>query len=113
MTGSLADAIDTYHGLLTDEIAQASQEQLESQLRARNLYFGDRPVCTVLRPRFLSPEQHRVMRIGVDRVMRAVRTAYEAAMASPAVRAQFALMEWEERLLGCGPRFRNPSPPLG
>jgi uncharacterized circularly permuted ATP-grasp superfamily protein len=110
VTASLTDAIDTYHDLLTDEIAEASQEQLESQLRARNLYFGDRPVCTVLRPRFLSPEQHRVMRIGVDRVMRAFRTAYEAAMASPAVRAQFALMEWEERLLGCGPRFRNPSP---
>ncbi len=110
MTSSLADAIDTYHGLLTDELAQASQEQLESQLRARNLFFGDRPVCTVLRPRFLSPEQHRTMRTGVDRVMRPFRTAYEAAMANPAVRAQFGLADWEERLIACGPRVRDPSP---
>jgi uncharacterized circularly permuted ATP-grasp superfamily protein len=110
VTTSGTEAIDTYHGLLTEEIAQASQAQLESQLAARNLYFGDRPVCTVLRPRFLSPEQHHAMRTGVDRVMRAFRTAYDAAMANPAVRAQFALMEWEERLISCGPRLRNPSP---
>ena len=110
MTTSGTDAIDTYHGLLTEEIAQASQAQLESQLRKRNLFFGDRPVCTVLRPRFLSPEQHRAMRTGVDRVMRAFRTAYDAAMVNPAVRAQFALTDWEERLIGCGPKLRDPSP---
>ena len=110
MTDSLTDAIDTYHDLLTTEIGEASQEQLESQLRARGLFFGDRPVCTVLRPRFLTPEQHRTMQTGASRVMRAFRTAYEAAMANPAVRAQFALVEWEERLIGCGPRLRNPSP---
>ena len=29
--------------------------------------------------------------------MRPFRTAYEAAMANPAVRAQFGLTDWEER----------------
>ncbi|HEY8256899.1 MAG TPA: hypothetical protein VIG08_04530 [Gemmatimonadales bacterium] len=110
MSDSLPDAIDTYHGLLTDEIAQSSQSQLESQVRERGLYFGDRPVCTVLRPRFLSREQHRTMQTGAGRIMRAFRTAYEAAMANPGVRAQFALAEWEERLIGCSPGFRDPSP---
>ncbi|MGH3993464.1 MAG: hypothetical protein ACRDSN_13510, partial [Pseudonocardiaceae bacterium] len=67
-------------------------------------------ICTVLRPRFLTPEQYRVLQAGVAQVMRPFRTAYAAAMANPAVRAQFALLDWEERLLGCGPGFRDPSP---
>ena len=32
-----------------------SQAQLEAQLRGRGLFFGDRPLCTVLRPRFMTP----------------------------------------------------------
>jgi hypothetical protein len=104
------DAIATFHDLLTDEIAEASHAQLDAQLRSRRLYFGDRPICTVLRPRFLTPEQYRVLQAGATQVMRPFRTAYAAAMANAAVRAQFALLEWEERLLDCGPGFRDPSP---
>jgi hypothetical protein len=107
---ALSDAIGAFHDLLTDEIAEASQSQLDAQLRSRGLYFGDRPLCTVLRPRFLTPEQYRVLRAGVDQVMRPFRTAYTAAMADPAVRAQFALLDWEEALLDGGSGFRDPSP---
>jgi uncharacterized circularly permuted ATP-grasp superfamily protein len=110
VTVGLSDAIATFHDLMTDEIAQASQAQLETQLRSRGLDFGDRPICTVLRPRFLTPEQYRALREGVDQVMRPFRTAYAAALANAAVRAQFGLLDWEERLLDCGPGFRNPSP---
>jgi uncharacterized circularly permuted ATP-grasp superfamily protein len=42
--------------------------------------------------------------------MRPFRTAYAAALADAKVRAQFGLLDWEERLLGCGPGFRDPSP---
>jgi hypothetical protein len=110
VTGALAEAIATYHDLLTDEIAQASQAQLERQLRSRGLYFGDRPLCTVLRPRFLTSDQYRALQMGVEQVMRPFRTAYAAALSNPAVRAQFALLDWEERLLDCRPGFRDPSP---
>jgi uncharacterized circularly permuted ATP-grasp superfamily protein len=110
VTLTLADAIATFHDLLTDEMAQASQTQLETQLRLRGLYFGERPICTVLRPRFLTPEQYRILRAGVDQVMRPFRTAYTAALANAAIRAQFGLLDWEEQLLGCGPGFRDPSP---
>jgi uncharacterized circularly permuted ATP-grasp superfamily protein len=110
VTVALSDAIAAFHDLLTDEIAEASQAQLETQLRSRGLYFGDRPICSVLRPRFLTPEQYRILRAGVDQVMRPFRTAYAAALSNTAVRAQFALLDWEERLLDCGPGFRDPSP---
>jgi hypothetical protein len=110
LTSPPSDAIGFYHEILTDELAAASQAQLESQLRSRRLYFGDRPLCTVLRPRFMSPEQYRVLQAGVQPIVRAFRTAHQAAMANSAVRAQFALHDWEERLVGCHPGFPDPSP---
>ncbi|HSJ08730.1 MAG TPA: hypothetical protein VK928_02425, partial [Longimicrobiales bacterium] len=59
---ALQQAIDDYHALLSDEVAQESQEQLDDQLRRRGLYFGQRPLCTVLRPRFLTSAQYEFLR---------------------------------------------------
>ncbi|MBI1802636.1 MAG: hypothetical protein HYR71_13505, partial [Chloroflexi bacterium] len=58
---NLREAIDTYHSLLApdrigDETARASQFQLTQQQQRRGLFFGTRPLCTVLRPRFLTGE---------------------------------------------------------
>lgn len=110
MSGSSADAIAAYHDLLTDDVAAESQAQLDSQLRARGLFFGDRPLCTVVRPRFMSPAQHRELQSGVARVARAFGRAHEAAMADAALRAQFGLEDWEERLITFDPGFAEPSP---
>ena len=57
----LRDAIDQYHELLTAELAEESQWHLDEQLRRRGLFFGDRALCTVLRPRFLSAAQYRFL----------------------------------------------------
>jgi hypothetical protein len=110
VTGASADAIAAYHDLLTDEVAAESQAQLDAQLLARGLRFGERPVCTVLRPRFLSPERYRTLQRGAGRVMAAFRRAHAAAMADPGIRAQLALEPWEERLIGADPGFAEPSP---
>jgi hypothetical protein len=58
----LQDAIQTYLELLTDDLACACQERLDEQQRRRGLRFGDRLLCTVLRPRFLTAEQFRFLR---------------------------------------------------
>ena len=50
----LGEAIDFYHSLLDDEIGIQSQAQLTRQLHHRQLFFGERPLCTVLRPRFIT-----------------------------------------------------------
>ncbi|HYC30888.1 MAG TPA: hypothetical protein VEB59_01300, partial [Gemmatimonadales bacterium] len=110
MTGEAADAIAAYHDLLTEEVAAESQARLEERLRARGLVFGDRPVCTVIRPRFMSPERYRLLQRGVRRVMGAFRRAHDAAMADAGLRAQFALEPWEERLIAADPGFSEPSP---
>ncbi len=107
---NLRDAIDRYHSLLDDETARASQFQLDQQQRRHGLFFGARPICTVLRPRFLTHEQYRFLRRAIHAVMPAFQKAYEAALADANVRAQFRLADWEEELIQVDPGFKAPSP---
>lgn len=106
----LQEAIDTYHELLSEELAQESDAQLRDQLARRGLFFGDRPLCSVLRPRFLSPEQYRFLQQRVEILLGAFDKAYRAAMSDPDFRAQFALWDWEEELIQHEPGFPNPTP---
>jgi len=104
-------AISHYHDLLADpDLAQASHAMLEDQLRRRNLVFGDRALCTVLRPRFFTVAALRTLETRVRRLMEAFRKAHEAALANAAVRAQFRLADWEEALVLADPGYRSPSP---
>jgi hypothetical protein len=104
------EAITHYHELLTDELAQASDAMLSDQLRRRGLIFGDRPLATVLRPRFMTLANYRLLQRRVRLLMRAFGKAYQRAVADQAFRAQFRLADWEERLIRHDPGFREPSP---
>jgi hypothetical protein len=104
------EAIQRYHDLLDDETGRQSQAQLNDQLHRRELFFGERPLCTVLRPRFLSAEQYQHLRQAIANVMPAFARAHQAALAQPAFRAQFGLADWEEALIQDDPRFGTPSP---
>ena len=106
----MRDAIAAYHDLLTPETAAESQGMLDEQLRRHELVFGDRALCTVLRPRFTSHENHRILQRRVRSLMRAFGKTYEAAIADRAFRSQFLLADWEESLIHHDPGFPNPSP---
>jgi glutathionylspermidine synthase len=106
----LQEAINTYHELLTDELAQASEAQLNDQLRRRGLYFGDRPLCTVLRPRFFTPRQYSFLRARVQIILSAFDKAYRAGMADPEFLKQFRLDDWEHELIQHDPGYRSPTP---
>src|SRR2546423_3651572 len=106
----LRDAIDEYHELLDVDLAGESQWRLDDQLRHRGLFFGDRALCTVLRPRFLSAVQYRFLQRRAALVLKAFDTAYRAAVADERLLAQFKLAEWECSLVRHDPGFRDPSP---
>ena len=106
----LWEAIETYHDLLTDGIAAASQEQLDDQQQQRGLFFGERPLCTVLRPRFLTPEQHTFLTWRVRLLMRAFNKAYRTAISDRPFLEQFRLLDWEIELIQHDPGFHDPSP---
>src|SRR5437660_12244656 len=107
---SLREAIQRYHDLLTDDLAAASQAQLEAQQRQRGLYFSERPLCTVLRPRFMTPGQYSFLQSRVQVLLRALDKVYSVAMADAGFRAQFGLLDWEEELVQHDPGFRDASP---
>jgi hypothetical protein len=106
---ALREGIETYRELLSETLAAESEAQLALQQRRRGLAFGQRPLCTVLRPRFLLPEQYTWLKGVVGILLGAFDKALAAALAEPKFRRQFALSPWEEELVGQDPGF-NPSP---
>jgi hypothetical protein len=108
----LGGAIGRWHDLLAGdrELAAETAHRMEEEHRRRGMFFGERALCSVLRPRFLTPAQYVHVRRGVETLMRAFDTAYRAAMADPALLAQFRLLDWEAALLGDDPGFTSPSP---
>jgi hypothetical protein len=106
----LHDAIQTYLDLLTDDLAGASQERLDEQQRRRGLGFGGRPLCTVLRPRFLTVDQYRFLRARVRLLMQAFNVVHEHAVADAGFRARFGLTPEEDELFRLDPGFRCPMP---
>jgi uncharacterized circularly permuted ATP-grasp superfamily protein len=103
-------AIAHYHELLTDDLAQASEAMLAEQLRRRGLVFGDRPLATVLRPRFMALARYRLLQQRVRLLMAAFGKVYQRALADPAFRRQFRLAHWEEQLIRHDPGLGQPSP---
>jgi hypothetical protein len=106
----LHDAISTYHDLLTDQLAADSQAMLDAQQPRRHLGFGTRPLCTALRPRFLSPGQYHFLHERVAVLMKAFNRCHDAAMADPAFRAQYRLLPDDEALLSIDPGYPCPMP---
>jgi hypothetical protein len=108
----MSDVIAVYHDLLTSNptLAADSQAALDQAQQLRGLVFGTRPVCTVLRPRFLTPAQYRLLHDTVKVLLPAFQTIYERALADFEFRHQFRLHDWEAELLAVDPGYRDPSP---
>jgi len=108
---ALRDAVARYHDLLGHAaLAADTHARIEEEHRRRGMFFGERPLCSVLRPRFLTPGQFRHIRRGVETLMGAFGTAHRAAMADAEFLRQFRLLDWEEELLRGDPGFADPSP---
>src|SRR5438874_8794812 len=103
----MSDAISCYHDLLASgaTLAADSQAALEKAQQLRGLHFGTRPVCTVLRPRFLTPAQYRLLHDTVKVLLPAFEAIYDRALADTDFRQQFRMVDWEEQLLGVDPGF--------
>jgi len=107
---TLRRAIERYHELLTPEVAAESQGLLDEQLLTRGLFFGDRALCTVLRPRLLLGEQYGYVQQQCVLLLAAFARALRAALGDPAVLDQFGLEDWERTLVEFDPGFREASP---
>jgi hypothetical protein len=99
LRAQLEQAIGDYHDGLTPDLAAESAGWLGERLAHRGLQFGERPLCTTIRPRFLVPEAWNRIRATGSALAHAFNRAHAAAMARPDVLAQFHLTDWEHTLL--------------
>jgi hypothetical protein len=106
------DAIAAWNALLDADasMALASADQLDTALRKDDMVFGGRALCTVIRPRFFSPAEYRLLCDRMALIMRGFRSAYEHALADPAVLDQFRITEWERTLITEDKSGIAPSP---
>ncbi|MBY0228668.1 MAG: hypothetical protein K2W96_05245 [Gemmataceae bacterium] len=104
------DAIQHYHSLLTPALAADSQERLDEQQKRRGIGFGDKLLCNVLRPRFLSLDEYRFIRRRVRLLMAACAKVHAATLADAGFRRQFRLTAEEEELFGIDPGYACPMP---
>lgn len=97
---TLHRAIQTYHDLsLTGTLAQESWALLAPGLRQRNLVFGDRPICTVLRPMFHTADSYRYLAERTRLALGVFQKLTTALLADPTLRAQLYLDSAEEQLV--------------
>ncbi len=101
----LQRAIELYHSLLTPALASESQTLLSEQQQRRGLFFGTRPLCTILRPRLLTTAQYHHLQRSLRQIMPAFAKVEQAALHDPAVLQQFMLSDWEKELLPFEPGF--------
>ncbi len=105
----LHDAITFYHSLLDDESALANQAVLDAGQRREGLFFGERPLATVLRPRMMTAAQYDRLRQVSELVAQAARMARAYALDEPRVRALMGFTPHEEALLEIDPGYTEPS----
>lgn len=105
----LQQAIDHYHSLLDGETAKATWAALTNGMRERNLYFGDRPLTTVLRPRLVTPDQYALLQSACRLVGSACRTLADAALTDAQLRTGLLLTAQEEALIAMHPGYNEPS----
>jgi hypothetical protein len=93
------EATNHYHSLLNDSVAADNQARLTDLLKERKLFFGDRPLCTVLRPHFYTPQQFAYLKNETEIILSAFGKAHRACMADASLRGQFHLEPWEEEMI--------------
>lgn len=92
------DAIDLYHSILDDQLAADTAGELYAKLRPQGLYFGDRPLCTVLRPHFYLADQWDYLKRETETLLSAFSRLHAACLDDAELRAQLDLEPYEENL---------------
>ncbi len=95
----ISEAIQHYHDLLAEGMAESTHAVMQEELAKRRLFFGRVPVCRVMRPHFYMPDQWEFLAVRTKIVLRAFDKLHQACMESPELRAQLGLEEYEEQLL--------------
>jgi len=111
VTTKATDPIPAYHEILfRSDLAERSIDTLREGQRARNLVFGDHPLCVALRPQLLTRARYTEAMEASRQIARALRSLERAVLADADLRAELDLDPEEERLALAAPPCRASSP---
>lgn len=105
----LLEAINYYHSLLNDDSARENQTMLDEAQRREGLFFGSRPLATVLRPRLMTTTQYDHLREVSEVIAVAARNVRSYALNDQRTRALMAFTPGESALLEIDPGYTEPS----
>jgi len=105
----LEEAIAHYHALLDPDTTRATQQQLDDEQRAHNLFFGPRPLMSVLRPRFITADQYALIQHACGLVAGAAQRLAPVLLEDAALRIDLALTPQEQRLIAMHPGYAEAS----
>ncbi|MBI1277169.1 MAG: hypothetical protein GC179_03480 [Anaerolineaceae bacterium] len=92
------EAIERYHSLLNDQVAADTSADLYTRLKPQGLYFGDRPLSTVIRPHFYLLEEWEYLKRETETLLSAFSRLHAACLTDPSLRVQLDLEPYEENL---------------
>lgn len=101
----MSDAIQAYHALLDDETAREQQQLIEEGQRREGLFFGTRPIVSVLRPHFITQAHATLLREACQSVALAARQVIEHAMHEPVLLNRLAFTPGEQALMQIEPGY--------
>ena len=101
----VGEAIQAYHALLDDDTARETQALLAEGQRREGLFFGQRPLATVLRPHFITDEHVALLADACHTVAVAARQAMELVLREPALLRRMAFTPGEQELLRIDPGY--------
>jgi uncharacterized circularly permuted ATP-grasp superfamily protein len=101
----LGQAIKAYHGLLDDERARETQALLDQGQQREGLFFGTRPLTTVLRPHFITGAHVGLLDHACNAVAVASRRVIEHAMHEPDLWRRLAFTPGEQALMDIDPGY--------
>lgn len=106
---TLTHAAETWHALLRPDVEMGAAfcDDLAARMRAQRLTFGDRIHCPFLRPFFLDEADEQRVRKVVESIAAVGERVVRAALESPALLAQAALTEAEDKLVRIEPGYRT------
>jgi len=106
----VTDPVAAYHALLDDErLTGDSAEALAEGQRARQLMFGERPLCVAIRPQILTRPRYEQAVKAAQAVYSALAALEKAVLKDDDLRRELALEPEEERLAMADPGFKSSS----
>lgn len=107
-SSELTAAIEHYHGLLNGPLADDAKARLHAGTARYRLSFGERPICNVLRPLFVTARQYEYFQRESTLVLSALQKLYRAVLEDAALRAELDLSPAEEELVQIEPGYAAP-----